>query len=210
MQINYLSQDSPDHNIIRESDFINSDGYPFSKCPCWGHKSNRTFIVTSPINYSFTSDNPDSEMLFWDDKHLNAPSPVFHMKLPHFLFWTHDSDVWLDVGDHPMTSLVNNLITVPGWLQLSTWPVKTSFSFVVVDKTKPVVLKKGDPIFRITFHSPDLNSNIDLNKIEEPFVIDEILDLYEMKREESMNDGSWVNRLFTKGKSKCPFARIIY
>ena len=210
MQINYLSQDSPDHNIIRQSDFINYKDYPFSKCPCWGHKSDRTFIVTSPIDFSFTIDNPDAKMLFWDDKHLNAPSPVFHMKTPHFLFWTHDSDVWLDVGDHPMTSLVNNLITVPGWVQISTWPAKASFSFVVVDKTKPVVLKKGDPIFRVTFHSPDLDSGVDLEKVEEPFVIDEIMELYEMKREQEMDNGTWINKLVTKGKSKCPFARIIY
>ena len=65
-------------------------------------------------------------------------------------------------------------------------------------------------IFLSVLETSKYNSNIDLKKIEEPFVIDEILDLYEMKREESMNDGSWVNRLFTKGKSKCPFARIIY
>ena len=210
MQINYLSQDSPDHNIIRQSDFINYKDYPFSKCPCWGHKSDRTFIVTSPIDFSFTIDNPDAKMLFWDDKHLNAPSPVFHMKTPHFLFWTHDDNIWLEANDHPMTSLDNNLIMVPGWVQLSTWPSKASIGFVVVDKDKPVIIKKGDPLCRISFHSPDLNEEVDLEWIEDRATIEEIQEIYESKREEAMEDGSWKDRLFNKGKSKCPFARIIY
>ena len=45
-------------------------------------------------------------------------------------------EVWLELNDHPMTSLDNNMIVVPGWVQLSTWPSKASIGFQVVDKTK--------------------------------------------------------------------------
>ena len=129
---------------------------------------------------------------------------------PHFLLWTHDDNVWLEANDHPMTSLDNNLIMVPGWVQLSTWPSKASIGFVVVDKDKPVIIKKGDPLCRLSFHSPDLNDTVNLNKIDDRGIIDEMQEIYETKREEAMNNGTWKDRLFTKGKSKCPFARIIY
>ena len=65
-------------------------------------------------------------------------------------------------------------------------------------------------IFWLSFHSPDLNAEVDLQRIEDHAIIDEILEIYETKREEAMDNGEWKDRLFKKGKSKCPFARIIY
>ena len=99
---------------------------------------------------------------------------------------------------------------VPGWVHLSTWPSKASIGFVVVDKDKPVTIRKGDPLCRLSFHSSDLNDEVNLNKIEDRGIIDEIQEIYETKREEAMDNGTWKDRLFTKGKSRCPFARIIY
>tara|TARA_B100001250_G_scaffold178519_1_gene153416 strand:- start:171 stop:800 length:630 start_codon:yes stop_codon:yes gene_type:complete len=209
MKINYLSQDSPDHSVVRQSELVDSSGMPYRRCPCFNHKNERTFVGVSPIDYTFRVDEPlDTNMIYYNQEHLDTL--VFHLSTPHFLFWTHESDVWMEVNDHPMTSLVNNLIMVPGWVQLSTWPSKVSVGFMVVDKEKSVTIKKGDPLFRITFWSSDLNSEVDLNKIEDHDIIEEIQEIYESKREEAMDNGTWKDKLFTKGKSKCPFARIIY
>lgn len=211
--INYTSDKKQCGDLIRESKFVDSTGYPYTACPCWVHKTDRTFIVTSPIDYTFSlSGDPvfglDPDILQYEEKDLELDNPVLHLDVSHFLFWTHDPDVWLEAIDHPMTSLVNNLIVVSGWVQLSTWPVANGLGFVVVDKTKPVVIKKGDPLMRITFHSPDLNSKVRLNQIVDD---GEIMDTYHTKRDEAVEDGTWKDRLFTKGKeSKCPFARIIY
>ena len=209
MKILCLSQDDPKHRIIRQSEFKDSSGMPYRRCPCFNHKNERTFIVSSPIDYEFRVDEPiDKNFLHYNQEHLDTL--VFHLTTPHFLFWTHDDNIWLEANDHPMTSLDNNLIMVPGWVQLSTWPSKASIGFVVVDKDKPVTIKKGDPLCRISFHSPDLNEEVDLEWIEDCATIEEIQEIYESKREEAMEDGSWKDRLFNKGKSKCPFARIIY
>ena len=209
MKINYLSQDSPDAYIIKQSEFKDSSGMPYKRCPCFNHKNERTFIISSPIDYEFRVDEPiDTNFLHYNQEHLDTL--VFHLTTPHFLLWTSDNDVWLELNDHPMTSLDNNMIVVPGWVQLSTWPSKASIGFQVVDKTKPVKFKKGDPLCRLSFHSPDLDAEVDLQRIEDYAIIDEILEIYETKREEAMDNGSWTDRLFKKGKSKCPFARIIY
>tara|TARA_B100001250_G_scaffold232309_1_gene199462 strand:+ start:2774 stop:3397 length:624 start_codon:yes stop_codon:yes gene_type:complete len=207
MRINYLSQEG--HSIIRQSEFKDSSGMPYRRCPCFNHKNERTFIVSSPIDYEFRVDEPiDKNFLHYNQEHLDTL--VFHLTTPHFLLWTHDDNIWLEANDHPMTSLDNNLIMVPGWVHLSTWPSKASIGFVVVDKDKPVTIRKGDPLCRLSFHSSDLNDEVNLNKIEDRGIIDEIQEIYETKREEAMDNGTWKDRLFTKGKSKCPFARIIY
>ena len=207
MKINYLSQEG--YSIIRQSEFKDSSDMPYKRCPCFNHKNERTFIISSPIDYEFRVDEPiDNNFLHYNQEHLD--SLVFHLTTPHFLLWTHDDNIWLEANDHPMTSLVNNLIMVPAWVQLSTWPSKASIGFVVVDKDKPVIIKKGDPLCRLSFHSPDLNDEVNLNKIDDHVIIDEIQDIYETKREEAMENGSWKDRLFKRGKSKCPFARIIY
>ena len=53
MKINYLSQDSPDDYIIKQSEFKDSSGMPYKRCPCFNHKNERTFIISSPIDYEF-------------------------------------------------------------------------------------------------------------------------------------------------------------
>ena len=56
MRINYLSQEG--HSIIRQSEFKDSSGMPYRRCPCFNHKNERTFIVSSPIDYEFRVDEP--------------------------------------------------------------------------------------------------------------------------------------------------------
>ena len=139
MKILCLSQDDPKHRIIRQSEFKDSSGMPYRRCPCFNHKNERTFIVSSPIDYEFRVDEPiDKNFLHYNQEHLDTL--VFHLTTPHFLLWTHDDNIWLEANDHPMTSLDNNLIMVPGWVHLSTWPSKASIGFVVVDKDKPVTI----------------------------------------------------------------------
>ena len=136
MKINYLSQDSPDDYIIKQSEFKDSSGMPYKRCPCFNHKNERTFIISSPIDYEFRVDEPiDANFLHYNQEHLDTL--VFHMTTPHFLLWTSDDNVWLEANDHPMTALDNNMVMIPGWVQLSTWPSKASIGFQVVDKTKP-------------------------------------------------------------------------
>ena len=87
-----------------------------------------------------------------DDQHINSPMPVFQLYIPKFLFWTHDDDVWIEQNDHPMTSLNNNIVGVPAWFYLSNWSRTLSVAFTLVNERKPVIIRKGDPLFRISFY----------------------------------------------------------
>ena len=212
--------------IVKQTELIDKT-YSYTNCPVFNHQSNRTFVVLSPIDFSFSIkrikytinststiraniniDNPlQRDFLHYDSQDIESPLPVFQLKIPKFLFWTYDDDVWLNLLDHPMTSYTNNLISIGGWFNLSNWTRTSSFAFIVVDEDKPVVIKKGDPIFRLSFIYPDLNEGIILKEETDPEKIMKVDESYYEKQSTFREkDPLWKRRLFSKtnSKSKCP------
>ena len=172
-----------DDSLVRQSD-LDDDRFVYSQCPVFNHKSNRVFVATSPINFKLqVIRRPDGEHLIrstnasileGDMDHINSPRPVVQLKFPRFVFWTHDDDVWFEFNDHPMTALNNNFVAVPGWFNLSNWSRGLSLAITLVDEKKPVIIRKGDPLFRVSFYPPDLNDGIVLKQEMDPNKIDYI------------------------------------
>ena len=214
--IHYVSLGFPDNVLIRESELMNQD-YVYSKCPVHIHKQNRVFIGLSPIDFSLRVIRKtgslnriicdDTNLITWDDEHVNSPKPVIQLKFPKFMFYTNEDDVWFDFYDHPMTALKNNFIAVRGWFNLSNWSRTSSLGMTIVDETKPVIIKKGDPLFRVAFHPPNLNDGIILSQEKDPQKIDLIYEEYDKKMKEGQSNKTWKPKLFSQtGESKCPFS----
>ena len=195
--------------LYRERDLYN-DQYFYTKCPVFNHKSNRTFVGFSPIDFTIQIDRTknlvtcdNEEYVKYDMDQLYSPNPVLQFTFPRFLFWTDESNVWFEYRDHPMTSLNNNMIGVEGWFNLSNWPRNHSNGVTVIDEKKPVIIKKGDPLFRVCFYPPNLNSGIILEKITDSQKVNKILDHY---HQNFKTRSSWKTRLFSKTDIKtCPF-----
>ena len=163
--IHYVSLGFPDNVLIRESELMNQD-YVYSKCPVHIHKQNRVFIGLSPIDFSLRVIRKtgslnriicdDTNLITWDDEHVNSQKPVIQLKFPKFMFYTNEDDVWFDFYDHPMPALKNNFIAVRGWFNLSNWSRTSSLGMTIVDETKPVIIKKGDPLCRISFYPTNI------------------------------------------------------
>ena len=202
--------------LVRTSDIIDK-GYIYQQCPAFTHKNERTFVGYSPIELVFsierTSNGPllsikDNSMIQFidiDDRHINSPMPVFQLYIPKFLFWTHDDDVWIEQNDHPMTSLNNNIVGVPAWFNLSNWSRTLSVAFTLVNERKPVIIRKGDPLFRISFYSNNLDDDIVLKKEEysEEYKESVETDLYARR-----DVKGYKHKLFdqTNKVGKCPFS----
>ena len=202
--------------LVRTSDIIEK-GYVYQQCPAFTHKNERTFVGYSPIELVFsierTSNGPllsikDNSMIQFidiDDQHINSPMPVFQLYIPKFLFWTHDDDVWIEQNDHPMTSLNNNIVGVPAWFNLSNWSRTLSVAFTLVNERKPVIIRKGDPLFRISFYSNNLDDDIVLKKEEysEEYKESVETDLYARR-----DAKGYKHKLFsqTSKVGKCPFS----
>ena len=207
--IHYVSVFNKEDTLIPQSDIIDSE-YVQNKCPVYNHKQSRTFVATSPIDFSLSIDRSNNkiscsrpELLEYDDEHINSPKPVFQLVFPKFLFYTEDDNVWFEFNDHPMTALNNNFIAISGWFNLSNWSRTSSTAITLVDEKRCVIIKKGDPLFRVSFYPPNLDDSIILKKEINTEVIHRWVDAHSKKSEED-----WRPRLFSKTKteSKCPFS----
>ena len=207
--IHYVSVFNKEDTLIPQSDLIDS-GYVQNKCPVYNHKQSRTFVATSPIDFSLSIDRSNNkiscsrpELLEYDDDHINSPKPVFQLVFPKFLFYTEDDNIWFEFNDHPMTALNNNFIAISGWFNLSNWSRTSSTAITLVDEKRCVIIKKGDPLFRVSFYPPNLDDSIILKKETNTEVVRQWVDAHSKKSEED-----WRPRLFSKTKteSKCPFS----
>ena len=207
--IHYVSVFNKEDTLIPQSDLIDS-GYAQTKCPVHNHKQSRTFVATSPIDFTLSIDRSNNkiscsrpELLEYDDDHINSPKPVFQLVFPKFLFYTEEDNIWFEFNDHPMTALNNNFIAISGWFNLSNWSRTSSTAITLVDEKRCVIIKKGDPLFRVSFYPPNLDDSIILKKETNTEVVRQWVDAHSKKSEED-----WRHRLFSKTKteSKCPFS----
>jgi len=207
--IHYVSVFNKEDTLIPQSDLIDS-GYVQNKCPVYNHKQSRTFVATSPIDFTLSIDRSNNkiscsrpELLEYDNDHIQSPKPVIQLVFPKFLFYTEDDNVWFEFNDHPMTALNNNFIAISGWFNLSNWSRTSSTAITLVNEKKSVIIEKGDPLFRVSFYPPNLDDSIILKKETNTEVVNQWVEAHSKKSEED-----WRPRLFSKTKteSKCPFS----
>ena len=197
--IHYVSVFNKEDTLIPQSDLIDS-GYVQNKCPVYNHKQSRTFVATSPIDFSLSIDRSNNkiscsrpELLEYDDEHIKSPKPVVQLVFPKFLFYTEDDNVWFEFNDHPMTALNNNFIAISGWFNLSNWSRTSSTAITLVDEKRCVIIKRGDPLFRVSFYPPNLDDSIILKKETNTEVISQWVDAHGKKSEEDWRPLSLIH-----------------
>ena len=207
--IHYVSVFNKEDTLTPQSDLIDLE-YAQTNCPVHNHKQSRTFVATSPIDFSLSIDRSNNkiscsrpELLEYDDEHINSPKPVFQLVFPKFLFYTEDDNVWFEFNDHPMTALKNNFIAISGWFNLSNWSRASSTAITLVDEKRCVIIEKGDPLFRVSFYPPNLDDSIVLKKETNTEVVNQWVEAHS-----KITEQDWRPRLFSKTKteSKCPFS----
>ena len=212
-KVYYFGVDTPSDCLVKER---LDERYVHSKCPVVHHKNNRVFVAHSPVNFeakvdrnsegNFVTTNRE-DLLQFDDNYFTAPKPVLQLKSPMFMFYTEEDNVWFEFDAHPMTSLSNNFIAVGGWFNLSNWARASSLAMTVVDETKPVIIKKGDPVCKIRFYPTDnLDDGVVLREQRDPNLIKKIKSVYAKKQRKGWDDKNWKGKLFSKTEkeSKCP------
>ena len=207
--IHYVSVFNKEDTLTPQSDLIDLE-YAQTKCPVHNHKQSRTFVATSPIDFSLSIDRSNNkiscsrpELLEYDDEHINSPKPVMQLMFPKFLFYTEDDNVWFEFNDHPMTALNNNFIAISGWFNLSNWSRASSTAITLVDEKRCVIIEKGDPLFRVSFYPPNLDDSIVLKKETNTEVVNQWVEAHS-----KITEQDWRPRLFSKTEteSKCPFS----
>ena len=73
--IHYVSVFNKEDTLIPQSDLIDS-GYVQNKCPVYNHKQSRTFVATSPIDFSLSIDRSNNKIS------CSRPVSYTHLTLP--------------------------------------------------------------------------------------------------------------------------------
>lgn len=149
-----------------------------SECPVWQHQSSKIFTVYASSNlhlqidennnrlYSntLTQSEFDENILLSDGWNNGKFALVEICNLYSNFYWTNDKDknIWMSVLPHPLTALNNNFYHCGGWFNLSNWNRQINIGAIVVDKNKPIIIKRGDPLYNIKFHTRNHNQNFNL------------------------------------------------
>lgn len=144
----------------------------YNKCPAWSHKAKRTFLIKAQVDLKLTV---AKDKVFCEPKDLeknldltpgwnyNGGCTVQLGNEFFYLFWTKEKNVWIHQQPYPPT-VQKNFSVVEGWYNGSAWNRPISFSFNVIDREKPIIIKRGDPLFAVSFYTKDLNRKVHLER----------------------------------------------
>lgn len=216
-----FSLDGVGFDLESESQVTSKDKV-YSMCPAWKHRSNRIFNVYSPVDLELKIDvenrrlntpnlNQDKFDEFFSEtfEHdwCTDENVTIQSSIPRFLFWTKSKNIWIEQRPHPLTSRNNNFVCVGGWFNISNWTRPISFGFDLVNPDEPVIIRRGDPLYQISFHSTNLDDGFRVKKSEPPRDIlnkvhktKNVLFFFNNKLPLNIK-----NNLFKNKESKCPF-----
>jgi hypothetical protein len=185
----------------------------YYECPAFQHKASREFIVYAArdirleidrVNRFVNSSLREDQFHKYVQGQNRSNLETYQLPIPMFLFWTKEKNVWLDQSPHPNNALCN-FVTIGGWWNLSSWTRPLSFAIDILDDTKPIVIKRGDPLYKVRFFKEgDLNCQFTLVKARP----DDLL-VEDTQRRIALKDvipKLSKNLMFKKQESKCPFA----
>ncbi len=190
------------------------------RCPAWRHQSSKTFVYTAPSTFTlqiledgkFYSDNLNEQEIR-RYLHLNKNWNVAGYNVLQFtdiftnFYWTKEKNVWISVLPHPLTSVNNNFYHCGAWFNLSKWSRNVNIGAVIVDSTKPIIIRRGDPLYLIKFHSSNQNDNFEMIQSEiDKKQYDSMVSRLEYIGSEVSADYDYNESIFNSDKPKCPFS----
>jgi hypothetical protein len=133
-------------------------------CPAFQDLYKNTFVVRSPIDLVITIDEHRNVLTdrygqeFYDASIVNRASiigkndPMLLSCTFHLLF-VPDEPCELEIIPAHMhtTDMLKNTRVIGGRFDAHRWTRVTDFAFEVLDETKPIVLKRNDPLFYVRF-----------------------------------------------------------
>lgn len=201
----------------------------FLVCPGIQDFYKNTFLVRAPFDFT-AQIGRDGNLIIPQDapegvtsrlvKRVKDKSTYFSMSIRiDYIFATDAEDVIIEqlpaIMEH--SDFVSNTRVICGRFNMSKWIRPFDFAFEVVDPTKPIAFKRGDPLYYIRFTSK-INDKVEMVHVEESKEINDIaqasLDLKAFVAGNSLEQNyemasPWIQRLkrtFFKKQKKCPFS----
>jgi hypothetical protein len=213
--------------LIKDLVKIKGKDSAYIQCPAFLDYVKNTYIIRSPFDLTLTVEkNARDEKYIGIDRydknfHNDNIFPRFDDStqttlltiLVCYLFFTNKSTM---VETTPAfmhsTDLIKNTVLIPGTFDISKWYRNIDFSVEIIDETKPLVFKRGDPLFYVKFKTDDKINLIRTEYNDELFnVVESCTTLKNIVRsntlDENYNSAKGFLTLFKDKffKKKCPF-----
>jgi hypothetical protein len=206
------------------ADRENSDILP---CPAIQGYFKNTYLIRSPIDFvltpkvdakTFSIDRFDQK--FYIEWVIRRPGDFVNPKRPICtlgpkLVFVADEDVIIESLPAMMhdSETLRNIRVIPGTYNIHRWMRPLDFTFEILDPSKPLEFKRGDPLFYVRFIDPK-GRKVELERIEQTHDI--IKTMYGMvvlknyipklgldKLYDMAHD--WIKNKKWLKKKKCPF-----
>lgn len=159
---------------------VQRQGAPYLKCPAFQETVKNEFVIQAPFDLDITINAEEKAVYtnkfgqeFYDEFVFNrgAQSPSSNPYMvtlpPYYCFYSKDN-VSIEVKD---TSLLtsgssSNIKIIPGGFNISKWIRPIEFAVEVIDSTKPIQMRVGEPLFTIKFITPN-NVPVKFTRVEE-------------------------------------------
>ena len=137
----------------------------FLKCPAFIQSLKNTFVVKAPYDITLRFENGNIIAEGYDQKFFNQniftkhvksfSSPPFMLEvMPRYVF-VPDSNVSVSVSILQLILQPHQYGFMSGEFNITKWVRPVSYTFEVYDITKPIVFKRGDPLFMVKFTPED-------------------------------------------------------
>lgn len=149
--------------------------HTFMRCPSVQAYCKNAFVISAPMDAEvlMTKQSDGNISLFvtgdgWDQTFYQAFCEVREdgtvSMPPAYLFYVKGS---LEIESLPLFLLespsTENVLPVPGGFNIGKWVRSVDFTFVIKDPTKPVKIRRGDPLFIVRFKTDE---RIEFERVE--------------------------------------------
>jgi len=218
--------------------FIESRGKEdaFTKCPAFLDFHKNMFVMRAPFDYTLrvkdgrvvvesselglTASAVKMTMISRDKEQPPGSLPLISAP-PFYTFYSKD-DVQLEIHELYFTPAGHNFSVIPGAYNIGKWIRPMDWTFEIKDPSKPVIIKRGDPLLQIKFITKD-GSKVDFTRVEESDRLVEVINSCTTLKQ-FIGAGSTLNKSYSlsesfiklflrnnhpdKKKSKCPFSSM--
>jgi hypothetical protein len=162
--------------LVGSRNFIAEDANNFFKCPALIGYFKNTFVIKSPTDIHLTFDSEKNwigtknfDQNFYDSfvenrcsVRADSSTPIL-MSLKLYYYFYSETSCLVEMLDPTMhcQPCVENMRVIPGSFDISKWFRFLQPVFEVIDPSKPLIIKRGDPLYYVRLVPKD-DSKVDL------------------------------------------------
>jgi len=177
----------PQASSIFTSNAHTSHSQGVSKCPAVHNSSNRLFTIKSPFTIKLKAIHiPDKKLLdirpLYPDTEveesriptliaieprklwLNLDTPILQIKMPYV--FCSDSPVWINQLEAPSRRVMKSWSLIQGRFDIYSWQRPLNFAAQWFNINEDFYIKRGEPLFQISFDSNESCNDFKLRKIK--------------------------------------------